>query len=177
VKVQWFARNETRSQVVRVDHGRLPRDLAGVPFGQPQSSRNTLEATSEPTVLASCSSNELDIDEFLDSRSSLFIIGPSHQQQAIAPLMAGLVDSIAQRASELAAKRGGRLDPPLMPALDEVANIAPLQSLPSLVSEGGFEEEGGFPGKQVGVGAEVHGGSLRGVQGGEGAGCCRRERP
>ena len=99
--------------------------------------RNTLEATSEPTVLASCSSNELDIDEFLDSRSSLFIIFPSHQQQAIAPLMAGLVDSIAQRASELAAKRGGQLDPPLMPALDEVANIAPLQSLPSLVSEGG----------------------------------------
>lgn len=99
--------------------------------------RNTLEATSEPTVLASCSSNELDIDEFLDSRSSLFIIGPSHQQQAIAPLMAGLVDSIAQRAAELAAKRGGRLDPPLMLALDEVANIAPLQSLPSLVSEGG----------------------------------------
>ncbi|MGZ0149496.1 type IV secretory system conjugative DNA transfer family protein [Kribbella sp. WER1] len=99
--------------------------------------RNTLEATSEPTVLDSCSANELDIDEFLDSRSSLFIIGPSHQQQAIAPLMAGLVDSIAQRAAELAAKRGGRLDPPLLLALDEVANIAPLQSLPSLVSEGG----------------------------------------
>ncbi|MFI5732680.1 type IV secretory system conjugative DNA transfer family protein [Kribbella sp. NPDC051587] len=99
--------------------------------------RNTLEATSEPTVLASCSQNDLDIDEFLESRSSLFIIGPSHQQQAIAPLMAGLVDSIAQRASELAAARGGRLDPPLLLALDEIANIAPLQSLPSLVSEGG----------------------------------------
>jgi type IV secretion system protein VirD4 len=88
-------------------------------------------------VLASCSANDLDIDEFLNSRSSLFIIGPSHQQQAIAPLMAGLVDSIAQRASELAAARGGRLDPPLLLALDEIANIAPLQSLPSLVSEGG----------------------------------------
>ncbi|GAA0572600.1 type IV secretory system conjugative DNA transfer family protein [Kribbella sandramycini] len=99
--------------------------------------RNTLEATSEPTVLASCSANDLDIDEFLNTRSSLFIIGPSHQQQAIAPLMAGLVDSIAQRASELAAARGGRLDPPLLLALDEIANIAPLQSLPSLVSEGG----------------------------------------
>lgn len=99
--------------------------------------RNTLEATSEPTVLASCSANDLDIDEFLASRSSLFIIGPSHQQQAIAPLMAGLVDSIAQRASELAALQGGKLDPPLLLALDEIANIAPLQSLPSLVSEGG----------------------------------------
>ncbi|MBE8524312.1 type IV secretory system conjugative DNA transfer family protein [Amycolatopsis sp. H6(2020)] len=99
--------------------------------------RNTLEATSEPTVLRSCASNELDIDKFLATRSSLFIIGPSHQQQAIAPLMAGLVDSIAQRAAELAATQGGRLDPPLLLALDEIANIAPLQSLPSLVSEGG----------------------------------------
>ncbi|SRR6266508_3852352 len=99
--------------------------------------RNTLEATSEPTVLRSCETTDLNIDAFLASRSSLFIIGPSHQQQAIAPLMAGLVDSIAHRAAELAAKQGGRLDPPLLLALDEIANIAPLQSLPSLVSEGG----------------------------------------
>ncbi|MGH3657086.1 MAG: type IV secretory system conjugative DNA transfer family protein [Micromonosporaceae bacterium] len=99
--------------------------------------RNTLEATSEPTVLRSCEANDLNIDAFLASRSSLFIIGPSHQQQAIAPLMAGLVDSIAHRAAELAAKQGGRLDPPLLLALDEIANIAPIQSLPSLVSEGG----------------------------------------
>jgi len=99
--------------------------------------RNTLEATAEPTVLRSCSANDLNIDAFLASRSSLFIIGPSHLQQTIAPLMAGLVDSIAQRAAELAARQGGRLDPPLLLALDEIANIAPLQSLPSLVSEGG----------------------------------------
>ncbi|SDS53869.1 Type IV secretory system Conjugative DNA transfer [Microlunatus soli] len=99
--------------------------------------RNTLEATAEPKVLASCDRTDLDIDEFLATRSSLFIIGPSHQQQAIAPLMAGLVDSIAQRAAEVAAGQGGRLDPPLLLALDEIANIAPLQSLPSLVSEGG----------------------------------------
>jgi type IV secretory pathway TraG/TraD family ATPase VirD4 len=99
--------------------------------------RNTLEATAEPTVLRSCAANDLDIDAFLATRSSLFIIGPSHQQQTIAPLMAGLVDSIAHRAAELAARQGGRLDPALLLALDEIANIAPLQSLPSLVSEGG----------------------------------------
>jgi len=99
--------------------------------------RNVLEATAEPTVLRSCSTTDLEIDAFLASRSSLFLIGPSHQQQAIAPLMAGLVDSIAHRAAELAAVQGGRLQVPLLLALDEIANIAPLQSLPSLVSEGG----------------------------------------
>jgi type IV secretion system protein VirD4 len=102
-----------------------------------QVARTTLEATAEPNVLASCSHSDLDIDQFLRSRSSLFIIGPSHYQQAIAPLVAGLVDAIAQRAAELAGVEGGRLDPPLLLALDEVANIAPVQSLPSLVSEGG----------------------------------------
>lgn len=99
--------------------------------------RNTLEATSEPKALESCSRTDLDLDRFLNSASSLFIIGPSHHQAALAPLIAGLVDSIAQRAAELAAAQGGRLRLPLLLALDEVANIAPLQSLPQLVSEGG----------------------------------------
>jgi type IV secretory pathway TraG/TraD family ATPase VirD4 len=99
--------------------------------------RNTLEATAEPTVLASCETTDLDIDEFLTSRSTLFVIGPSHQQQVVAPLIAGLIDSIATRGAERAAAMGSRLDPPLLLALDEVANIAPLATLPSLVSEGG----------------------------------------
>lgn len=56
----------------------------------------------------------------------------------IAPLIAALVDSIAQAAVELAARHeDGRLGEPLLLALDEVANIAPLDSLPALVSEGG----------------------------------------
>jgi len=102
-----------------------------------QVARGTLEATAEPKVLESCSSDDLNVREFLLTCSTLFIIGPSHYQQAIAPLVAGLVDSIAQAAAEMAAEFGGRLDPPLLLALDEVANIAPLQSLPTLVSEGG----------------------------------------
>ena len=102
-----------------------------------QVARSALDATAEPKVLASCAADDLNVRQFLLTCSSLFIIGPSHYQQAIAPLVAGLVDSIAQTAAELAAEFGGRLDPPLLLALDEVANIAPLQSLPALVSEGG----------------------------------------
>jgi type IV secretory pathway TraG/TraD family ATPase VirD4 len=99
--------------------------------------RNCLEATAEPRVLDSCSAVDLDIDRFLATRSSLFIVGPSHYQAAVAPMIVGLVDSIAQRAAELASAQGGRLRDPLLLALDEVANIAPLPSLPALVSEGG----------------------------------------
>ena len=36
-----------------------------------------------------------------------------------------------------AASTGARLDPPLLLALDEIGNLAPLPSLPSLMSEGG----------------------------------------
>ena len=36
-----------------------------------------------------------------------------------------------------AASAGARLDPPLLLALDEIGNLAPLPSLPALMSEGG----------------------------------------
>ncbi|GAA0356763.1 type IV secretory system conjugative DNA transfer family protein [Actinoallomurus spadix] len=146
---QWLARQEIRDPVAILGLSDSPGkmwadDLEAIKLlGDRERgsffsvARNTIEATAEPTVLQSCSRTDLDIDKFLRTRSSLFIIGPSHHQQAIAPLMVGLVDSIAQRASELAARQGGRLDPPLLLALDEIANIAPIQSLPSLVSEGG----------------------------------------
>jgi hypothetical protein len=87
-------------------------------------------------MLDSCSVTDLDIDEFLGTRSSLFLIGPSHQQQVIAPLMAGLVDSIVQRAAELAVRRGGRLDPSLLLGLDEVANVGPAAQ-PAVAGERG----------------------------------------
>ncbi len=100
--------------------------------------RTCLDATAEPRALASTYGPSLDIDAFLNSRSTLYIVGPSHYQSVAAPLVVGLVDAIAQRAAELAARRpGGRLDPGLLLCLDEVANIAPLESLPGLVSEGG----------------------------------------
>jgi type IV secretion system protein VirD4 len=100
--------------------------------------RNCLDATAEPRVLTSAAASDLDVDLFLRTGSTLFILGPSHYQEVAAPMIVGLVDSIAQRAAELAAHTpDGRLDPPLLLALDEVANIAPLRSLPALVSEGG----------------------------------------
>jgi len=147
---RWLARQETREACdileERDSEGRIWADdleAVGLLGDRERGSfysvaRNALEATAQPSVLKSCDRTDLDIDTFLSTKSSLFILGPSHLQQAIAPLVVGLIDSIAQRAAEVAAMQsGGRLPTPLLLALDEVANIAPLQSLPSLVSEGG----------------------------------------
>ena len=147
---KWIARQEIRepAAILRTSDspGRIwSDDLEGMALigdrerGSFYSvARNALEATAQPTVLESCGASDLDVDRFLATKSSLFIIGPSHHQQAVAPLVVGLIDSIAQRAAEVAARMPrGRLTPPLLLALDEVANIAPIPSLPALVSEGG----------------------------------------
>jgi len=52
--------------------------------------------------------------------------------------VAAFVEDLVETARRLAARSpGARLDPPLLLALDEVANIAPLPSLPTLMAEGG----------------------------------------
>jgi type IV secretory pathway TraG/TraD family ATPase VirD4 len=52
----------------------------------------------------------------------------------LAPLIVGLLTEIRDAAYERA--RQGDANPPVLFALDEVANIAPLPDLPSIVSEG-----------------------------------------
>ncbi|NUR59355.1 MAG: type IV secretory system conjugative DNA transfer family protein [Catenulispora sp.] len=102
------------------------------------TAKQALKATTEPNVLASVGLPGVSIDEFLASKSTLYIVGPIHYQQVMAPMIVGLVDSIVQRAVLLAAASPtGRIDPPLLVALDEVANIAPMMSLPAMVSEYG----------------------------------------
>ncbi len=52
--------------------------------------------------------------------------------------MAALVEDMVETARRIAAASpGARLDPPLLLALDEIGNLAPLPSLPALMSEGG----------------------------------------
>jgi type IV secretion system protein VirD4 len=98
---------------------------------------DTLEAAASPRVLASTHAPEFDVDRFLATDSTLYVVGPSHYQRVAAPMIVGLIDSIAQGAAEKAEAEGGRLSRALLLGLDEVPNIAPLDSLPALVSEGG----------------------------------------
>ncbi|MBO0687556.1 MAG: type IV secretory system conjugative DNA transfer family protein, partial [Candidatus Dormibacteraeota bacterium] len=98
------------------------------------TARNSLNALASPVVLASCSANDLDLDLFLRSRSSLYVVSPTSHQSAVAPLVAGLIEAIVERAYHLSAR--GRLPAPLLLSLDEVANVAPLPSLGGILSQG-----------------------------------------
>ncbi|HEX3979604.1 MAG TPA: type IV secretory system conjugative DNA transfer family protein [Acidimicrobiales bacterium] len=95
-------------------------------------SEQALEATSGP---------DFDPDRFVDSSDTIYISAPAHRQALVAPMVVGLVEDIRQAAYARHAERSHAQDPVLSPpvllALDEVANIAPIPDLPAMVSEGG----------------------------------------
>ena len=80
---------------------------------------------------------QIDLGELLACRGTLYVVSPSRIQQELAPLIAAVLDGLCARAIDLAVTLpAGRLERPLLLALDEVANIAPIRSLPRLLSEG-----------------------------------------
>ncbi len=78
-------------------------------------------------------------DEFAASADTIYICAPAHRQAQVAPMVVGLVEDVRNAAYQRAASHlpGEPRRPPVLLALDEVANIAPLPHLPSMISEGG----------------------------------------
>jgi len=91
-------------------------------------------------ALAVTADPDFDAIHFVDSADTIFICAPAHRQALVAPMVVGLVEDVRtaayQRASEPAVGEA-RPNPPVLLALDEVTNIAPLPNLPSMISEGG----------------------------------------
>jgi type IV secretion system protein VirD4 len=75
-----------------------------------------------------CGGGEFDVDEFLASGGTLYMLARSDgDDSALGPLFAALASEIQHRAAQVASQRpGGRLDPPLLMALDEVTQICPV---------------------------------------------------
>jgi hypothetical protein len=96
--------------------------------------RDSLAATADPAVMESCSRTDLDVERFLKTRSTLYVVSPSQHQKRVAPLIAALLESIITTAYEL--HQRGQLDARLLASLDELANIAPLPNLSTHVSQG-----------------------------------------
>lgn len=75
---------------------------------------------------------------FVRSSDTLYIVSSEHVQKELAPLIVWLIETIYKANTELEEERPfhatGR--PPLLLALDEAANIAPIKDLPLMVSEG-----------------------------------------
>jgi len=91
-----------------------------------------LETTTRPTF---------DPSQFVASSDTIYIAASAHHQALVAPMVVGLLEDIRRAAYARHAEIGGDREPagrpPVLLALDEVANIAPIPDLPALVSEGG----------------------------------------
>ncbi len=96
------------------------------------ASRAAVRASTDPAFTP-----QIDLGELIDQQGTLYVVSPSRIQQELAPLIAALLDGLCAQAIDLAiTSPSGRLERPLLLALDEVANIAPIRSLPRLLSEG-----------------------------------------
>lgn len=92
-------------------------------------------------ALASSERPPFDAERFVNERQTLYICATGDLQAHIAPLVAGLIRDIRtaayRRATQIDAQ--GTSSPPVLLVLDELANIAPLHDLPSLIAEGGSQ--------------------------------------
>ncbi|MBD3941115.1 TraM recognition domain-containing protein [Microbacterium sp. NEAU-LLC] len=100
-----------------------------------------LSALADPRVLDAVSPGEdehFDPEAFLRHNGTLYLLATGAGAGASSSLVAALVEDLVETARRVAARApGARLDPPLLLALDEIGNLAPLPSLPVLMAEGG----------------------------------------
>jgi hypothetical protein len=79
-----------------------------------------------------------DIEDFLAVSGTLYLIAEAQSEEApVAPLMACFLNEVHYTAKMAGSRMpGGRLDPPLLMALDEIANIAPV-NIPNFMADAG----------------------------------------
>ncbi|MFF3554607.1 type IV secretory system conjugative DNA transfer family protein [Streptomyces tsukubensis] len=92
-----------------------------------QSVVDALQGDGEPT----------DFRNFLDAGGTIYLLGKDSEAASVAPLTTAVTEDLLDIAEAHAlTSPAGRLDPPLLAALDEVANIAPIPSLRQRVADG-----------------------------------------
>ena len=90
----------------------------------------------DPVVVSATARTDVDIRRILTTDGTLYLCGPSHEQQRVQGLFAALVSAVIAEAISLTAERSAPLDPPLLLVLDEAANIAPIRDLDTIASTG-----------------------------------------
>jgi type IV secretion system protein VirD4 len=88
-------------------------------------------------ALDSMAEPDFDPASFVTSTDTIYIAAPAHQQTLVAPMVVGLIEDIRQATYDSNARMPATNRPPVLLALDEVANIAPIPRLPEMISEGG----------------------------------------
>jgi type IV secretion system protein VirD4 len=96
---------------------------------------DALQAYTSDGALMTASNPNFDPAAFLTGQDTVYIYAPAEEQAAVAPVVCGLLAEV--RRATYRAHAAGQLSAGVLFALDEVANIAPLQELPQIASEGG----------------------------------------
>ncbi|PZS11302.1 MAG: hypothetical protein DLM64_06840 [Solirubrobacterales bacterium] len=97
---------------------------------------DALQAYSSEAALEAAKDPNFDPAGFVASANTVYIHASAEDQAAAAPLVCGLLAEI-RRATYLAHRHGTLASGRMLFALDEAANIAPLDELPAIASEGG----------------------------------------
>jgi type IV secretion system protein VirD4 len=96
-----------------------------------------LDAWHEPAIAAATvGESQISAQRLLAGTNTLYLIAPAHEQRRLRGLFTALVADITAGAFERSAQTGRPIDPPLLLALDEAANIAPLPNLDEIASTG-----------------------------------------
>ncbi|HLM65385.1 MAG TPA: type IV secretory system conjugative DNA transfer family protein [Acidimicrobiales bacterium] len=94
-----------------------------------------LGAYLDPTVAASALRHEVEPAELLDGDPhTLYIVAPHHEQARVRPLYAALVRQVLTAVHERVEHGRRPLDAPLLLVLDDAADIAPIEDLPTLAA-------------------------------------------
>ncbi|RAS59547.1 type IV secretory pathway TraG/TraD family ATPase VirD4 [Lentzea atacamensis] len=103
------------------------------------SVRRVIEPFMDPAIRELCSpapGNDLDVEDFLARRGSLYLIAGQHQAAQAAPILTALVEQWLTTAQEMALHTPHRrLAPPATAILDEITNATPVPQVPDIVSD------------------------------------------
>jgi type IV secretion system protein VirD4 len=96
-----------------------------------------LGAFADPRVLDATSVADYTPAALLDGRANtLFLCASDYEQERLRALFASMIAELVAVVSDISAQTGQPIDPPLLIALDEAANIAALPELDGLASTG-----------------------------------------
>jgi type IV secretion system protein VirD4 len=107
------------------------RELSGIW----STAAGVLGAYRADATLAATRRPNFDPRALAGTADTVYVCAPARQQALVAPIVVAFLEQARAGAYERAAQ--GTPTRPLVLALDELANVAPLPDLPALVSEGG----------------------------------------
>jgi type IV secretion system protein VirD4 len=102
-----------------------------------QTVATALDPWQEPSIAnATMGNSDITPSWLLDGENTLYLVAPADDQRRLRGMFCALIADVTAAAFKRATEKGAPIDPPLLVALDEAANIAPLPNLDEIASTG-----------------------------------------